>query len=111
MSQFSPKVTFNKPQSSKKGVYLHIADFQAKNKSINPFKGGKFIVQPMKTSNLDEHQVQECWMVAKGSGILSYENRKVEIFEGDFLFYTPLKKHQVFNSSKSEDLIIYTVWW
>lgn len=110
MSNNNPKVEFASPNSSKKGVYLHMANFKIGNQHP-PFEGGKFIVEPLKKSNLDQHKVQECWMVAKREGILFHENNKIKINEGDFLFYESFKTHQVSNTSKSENLIIYTVWW
>lgn len=110
-STIDPKVTFEEPQSSREGVFFHMAEFQNFNKEKMPFKGGKFIVGPQRTSKEDVHEVKECWFIAQGKGILTYNGEEFSIEAGNFLFFEPFKKHQVFNPSEQEDLVIHTIWW
>lgn len=105
-----PKLAFWQPHSSRPGVALEEAAFEACGPSIVPFEGGRFIVEPGCTSRPDTHAVRECWMVASGRGLLRYDGHEIPIRASEFLYFEPFKTHQVHNDGL-EPLVIYTVWW
>lgn len=78
---------------------------------IAPFKGSKFIVYPNETSPLDIHDVKECWFIASGSGIVTYNGElKEAVKPGDVLFFDSQQSHQIFNNGTA-NLMIFSVWW
>jgi len=79
--------------------------------SVAPFKSSRFVVYPGEASPLDLHDVKECWFIAGGSGILTYDDQtSMPVKAGDVLFYDTRKSHTVFNNGK-ENLMIFAVWW
>ena len=106
----APRLPFLAPQSSRPGVALFEADFASRGEGIIPFKGGRFTVEPGSTSRPDTHQVRECWMVAAGEGLLTYDGGQFRIRAGDYLYFEPMKTHQVHNDGR-DTLVIHTVWW
>ena len=78
---------------------------------IAPFKGSKFIVYPNESTPVDVHDVKECWFIAAGSGLVTYNGKRKEVVKtGDVLCFESQQSHEVFNNG-SEDLMIFSVWW
>lgn len=105
-----PRVAFQPPSSSRPGVALHLARLEEKGAGTAPFQGGRFTVEPGRTSRPDNHAVRECWMVAAGTGVLRYDDRELRISASDFLMFEPHRTHRVHNDG-DETLVIHTVWW
>ncbi|MEU5878732.1 cupin domain-containing protein [Spirillospora sp. NPDC047279] len=101
---------FLRPESSRPGVQLTEADFAAFGPGRVPFAGGRFTVEPGATSRPDVHQVTECWMIAQGSGAVTYDGTAHAVTAGDYLFFEPQKTHFVHNDGP-DLLTIHTVWW
>ncbi|CCH32402.1 cupin domain-containing protein [Actinosynnema sp. NPDC047251] len=104
------RVPFQAPTSSRPGVHLHEADFTAFGAGRVPFEGGRFTLEPGATSKPDTHQVSECWMIAGGSGLLTYDGAEHPVTAGDYVFFEPQKTHFIHNNG-AELLTIHTVWW
>ena len=104
------QISFKPPASSRPGVFLEEAEFSFEGVRSVPFQGGKFTVEPGRTSKPDTHTVAECWMVAKGEGVLTYDGSEIRVSAGEFVYFEPMKTHQVSNEG-DELLVIYTVWW
>ncbi|UED87530.1 cupin domain-containing protein [Streptomyces profundus] len=101
---------FLPPESSRPGVQISEADFSAFGAGRVPFSGGRFTLEPGATSRPDTHQVSECWMIAQGSGTVTYDGTEHAVSTGDYLFFEPQKTHFAHNDG-SEVLAIHTVWW
>lgn len=106
----SPLMNFGPPESSREGVALSMFQLSAVEQGSFPFRGGRFVVEPNRTSRPDTHEVRELWMVAQGRGKLSYAGTELTIRVGDFLHFEPNHTHQVHNDG-DEVLVIHTVWW
>lgn len=98
------------PESHVPGVVLVQANFAAMGRDRIPFRGGRFTVDPGCTSRLDQHDVRECWMIARGVGVLTYDGQDIRVAAGDTLFFESKHTHQIYNSS-DDQLVINTVWW
>ncbi|AOR72687.1 hypothetical protein BBJ41_34290 [Burkholderia stabilis] len=105
-----PHVAAMPPESHVPGVVLRQADFAGLGDGEIPFRGGLFTVEPNCTSRLDVHAVRECWMIAQGSGRLTYDGEPVRVRAGDVLYFESHRSHQVQNDG-STPLVISTVWW
>ncbi|MFI9627975.1 cupin domain-containing protein [Streptomyces sp. NPDC052042] len=101
---------FGPPSSSRPGVELREADFTAFGADRVPFEGGRFTLEPGAVSKPDTHQVSECWMIAQGSGLLTYDGADYPVTTGEYLFFEPQKTHFIHNDG-STPLVIHTVWW
>ncbi|WP_321950373.1 cupin domain-containing protein [Burkholderia cenocepacia] len=105
-----PHVGALPPESHVPGVVLRQADFAGLGDGEIPFRGGLFTVEPNCTSRLDVHVVRECWMIAQGSGRLTYDGEPVRVQAGDVLYFESHRSHQVQNDGATP-LVISTVWW
>lgn len=101
---------FLAPHSSRPGVELREADFASVGAGRVPFAGGQFCLQPGATSRPDTHDVSECWMLARGRGVLNYAGTDYAVKAGDYLFFEPRHTHFIHNDG-DEELVIFTVWW
>jgi methionyl-tRNA synthetase len=111
MSQL-PRLAFLPPEVFENTMLINEIDFGHKGQQpIAPFKGSKFIVYPSQTSPLDIHDVKECWFVASGTGIVTYNGQQTEeIKPGDVLYFESQQSHDVYNNG-TENLMIFSVWW
>ncbi len=107
-----PKLSFLSPEIFGNAMVVDEIDFgHEAEQPIAPFKGSKFIVYPGETSPLDVHDVKECWFIASGTGIVTYEGEKKEtVKQGDVLCFDSQQSHEIFNNG-SENLQIFSVWW
>lgn len=87
-----------------------MVDFTHFGEGRVPFTGGQFVVGPGATSRPDAHDVTECWMIARGTGLLHYDGADHRVSEGDCLLFEPRKTHYLHNDGDA-DVVIYTVWW
>ncbi|MBD2133605.1 MAG: cupin domain-containing protein [Sphaerospermopsis kisseleviana] len=105
-----PKLPYVSTWSNAQGVRFFDAELKRDGNDVAPFLTGQFIVKPGATSVTDCHDVREVWIVGRGKGILYYNQKPLEISEGDYLFYDSQESHQVTNTGQ-EDLVIYCCWW
>lgn len=104
------RLSFMDSVSSRPGVALDQARFDAVGPGRIPFAGGRFVVAPGATSRPDTHDVSEVWMLAQGSGVLSYDGSEHCVSAGDYVFFEPRKTHFIHNTG-TVDIVIHTVWW
>lgn len=107
-----PHLSFLTPEIIEDLMVVDEIDFgQETGQPLAPFKGSKFIVYPNHTSPLDIHDVKECWFVASGSGVVTYnDEKKIIIKPGDVLYFESQQSHDVYNNG-TENLMIFSVWW
>ncbi len=107
-----PSLSFLPPELFDNAMVVDEIDFDHdKKEPMTPFKGSKFIVYPNETSPLDVHDVKECWFIASGSGIVTYDGESTQAIKpGDVLLFNSQQSHQVFNNG-TENLMVFSVWW
>lgn len=109
LNSIVPKLLFSDSENIADGVIVSPILFALK-KTNPPFKATYFEVLPGCETPLDQHQVEEFWIVLKGNGTLKYENESYPIFPQDIFYFAPFKKHQVYNDSDNT-LIIFSLYW
>jgi mannose-6-phosphate isomerase-like protein (cupin superfamily) len=75
-----------------------------------PFKAAIFTVKPAAESKLDVHKVFEIWLVAKGTGVLTYQHKKVSVKSGDVIYFDSFASHKITNTGK-KTMQIFSIWW
>lgn len=105
----TPNLTFTAPEQIAPGVIVNPVDFTAKN-TQPPFTMMCFHVLPGCSSPVDQHQVQECWIIINGSGVLEFASQKIPVTKNDILHFASFEKHQIHNTS-NETLIICSIYW
>ena len=107
--QSSPLLSFLPPEYYGSGISVSMIDFE-RNGTSPPFKSTFFEVLPGFTTPVDQHEVQECWMVLKGKGVLTFEDSEILIKEHDIVHFPSGKKHSVQNNN-SEPLLLCSIYW
>jgi mannose-6-phosphate isomerase-like protein (cupin superfamily) len=102
-------LSFLEPDHYGSGISVKTIDFEGKGASV-PFKSTYFEVLPGYTTPVDQHQVQECWLVLQGSGVLTYEDTELPLKLHDIVHFPSLKKHSIYNNS-SEPLLLCSIYW
>lgn len=75
-----------------------------------PFKYSRFLVSPGSTSRLDQHEVQEVWVILSGKGNLLFDGGAFSVKPGDVVHFSSMRTHQVENEG-TEDMEIFSFWW
>ncbi len=78
--------------------------------NATPFKSTYFEILPGFTTPVDRHQVQECWIVLRGTGILNRDGMEMPIAMQDVLHFNSFEGHSVTNNSQ-EPLLICSIYW
>lgn len=102
-----PKLSWLQAESNQKGTYFCKLELL----KGTPFNIARFVVEPKMVSKLDQHEVKEIWCVVSGEGILDHNGTDYFIKTGDYYFMNSNETHQVQNSSESNELVIYSIWW
>lgn len=108
----NPKLSFLPEETFGNAMVVDEIDLGHESpKTLAPFKGSKFVVFPGATSPVDVHDVKECWFVAAGSGLVTYDGSYTEpVKTGDVLCFDSRQSHLVHNNG-SENLMIFSIWW
>ena len=105
------RLPFMHPVFEGDAIKVDQIDFGAIDCSRMPFKASRFEVYPGKQTPLDQHEVVECWFIAKGVGELEYDGEnRLNVKEGEVLYFNPYQSHTIINTG-GENLVIYSIWW
>ena len=107
-----PQLTFHEPEWEGQAMMVEeVKLFHESEQPLAPFKSSRLVEYPGKTSPLDLHDVKECWFIASGEGIVTYDGAdEVSVKPGDVLYYDSRKSHSITNTGNKE-LLIFSVWW
>lgn len=107
-----PQLSFLEPEMEGQAMMVEeINLLHQTEQPLAPFKSSRFVVYPGQTSPVDLHDVKECWFIAAGKGIVTYDGAaEVPVKTGDVLFYDSRKSHSISNTGEQE-LLIFSVWW
>jgi mannose-6-phosphate isomerase-like protein (cupin superfamily) len=75
-----------------------------------PFEASRFQVPPGATSERDQHDVAELWMVRSGHGTVNSDGATLTVGPGDMVYFAGRVPHQITNTG-SDDLRLFSVWW
>jgi len=108
LTSAAPNISFLKPDIYP-GISVKEMDFAA-NQTKPPFKSTYFEIAPGVTTPVDQHKVEEIWLVLKGSGVLEYDGRRIPITEKDVMHFASFMGHSVTNNSDIP-LLICSIYW
>jgi mannose-6-phosphate isomerase-like protein (cupin superfamily) len=76
-----------------------------------PFGVSRFSLATGASSPLDRHEDSEIWLLASGSGTLSYGDGKTyPVNAGDILQLAPSMSHVLTNTG-SQPILVFSIWW
>jgi mannose-6-phosphate isomerase-like protein (cupin superfamily) len=75
-----------------------------------PFQASRWEVPPGRTSELDQHDVAEVWLVRSGQGTVMSGGSEMPIRAGEMVFMASRVPHQVRNTG-TDQLRMFSVWW
>lgn len=111
MSNDTVKLPFRPPVFEEDAMKVDEIDFSAVNCGSMPFRASRFEVYPGKKSPPDQHEVTECWFIAKGIGELEHDGQnRTNVKAGDVLYFNSYQSHTI-NNTGEDNLIIYSIWW
>lgn len=82
-----------------------------KGKRISEFNLIHFKVNPLCKSKPDQHQSKEYWFIMSGEGRLEVNGKSQKIHPGEVHFFDSMVTHEVWNTSNSNQLQIFSIWW
>lgn len=91
------------------GVSLRQINFAGKN-ITPPFAAACVQVLPGCATPVDQHAVEEIWLIAQGGGQLEYAGGISRVRKGDILCFASGRAHQLRND-QHETLILYSIYW
>lgn len=80
------------------------------DKSQLPFKMDFFDVAPGTETHVDQHKVEEVWVIKTGTGELIYDGKTMPVAEDNIFYFESMKTHQVKNTGK-EVMRILSIFW
>jgi mannose-6-phosphate isomerase-like protein (cupin superfamily) len=91
-------------------MVLKEINLQGSDGPMAPFKASYFIVEPGGTTEPDQHEVLEIWMIARGRGVITYDGHDIPVTKGDMVYFESNRSHIMVNDG-DEDAEIFSVWW
>jgi mannose-6-phosphate isomerase-like protein (cupin superfamily) len=99
-----------KPELRPSGIDLAIFDMPMVERSSAPFTLARVTVPVGGSTEEDQHEVREIWVVLEGRGDLVAAGQPTSIGPGDTLFFDSYETHRVVNVS-DQALEILSIWW
>lgn len=75
-----------------------------------PFAASRFEVPPGATSDVDQHDEPELWLVREGTGTITSGETTVSVGPGAMVHFPSRVPHRVTNTG-SGPLLAFSVWW
>ena len=105
-----PHIEFSPVVRGTEGMEVEELATNEQDPSFAPFKGSRFVVPVGAATDLDQHDVRECWFIASGTGALEYDGRVVRVAARDVVHMDSQRPHRVVNDG-TEPLSVFSVWW
>jgi methionyl-tRNA synthetase len=97
---------------------FNFSSFATDIKKLFPLDTGKsyfssslVAVKPGQTSMAHMHHDTEIFLIVKGQGAVSSNEKCEDITEGDVIYFDPYTIHAISNHSQQKDLLYLTIWW
>jgi mannose-6-phosphate isomerase-like protein (cupin superfamily) len=70
------------------------------------------VVNPLCSTDRDQHTVKECWFITQGYGLLTLNDANtIPVAKGQLYFFDSMVSHQLYNSSPDVHLELLSIWW
>jgi methionyl-tRNA synthetase len=76
-----------------------------------PFGASLAVVEPRGRTVLHSHTPAETFVICRGSGTMTIDQRATQVAAGDVIYNPPHSVHQLVNDSSTEDLVFVSVFW
>ncbi|MDI2128356.1 cupin domain-containing protein [Yinghuangia seranimata] len=93
-----------------KSAVEHLLPQASDGQSVAPVKASWWCVAAGETSFPDQHEVQELWLIAAGSGVMTLGERELRVQRGQIVYIPTQVPHQV-TADAEETLEAYSIWW
>ena len=104
------RIIYRTPEPYESGMVIEEVDVAAPDVTGWPFEASRFEVPPGATSERDQHDVAELWMVRAGHGRVNSDGTTLTVGPGDMVYFAGRVPHQITNTG-SDDLRLFSVWW
>lgn len=104
------RITFQQPEPYDSGMVVEEVDQATPGAADWPFKASRFEVPPGATTERDQHEVAELWLVGSGHGTVASDGTEMVVGPGDMVFFAGRVPHQITNTGR-EQLRLFSVWW
>jgi len=104
------RIIYRTPEPYESGMVIEEVDVAAPDVTGWPFEASRFEVPAGATSERDQHDVAELWMVRAGRGTVNSDGTTLTVGPGDMVYFAGRVPHQITNTG-SDDLRLFSVWW
>ncbi|MET7297377.1 cupin domain-containing protein [Embleya sp. NPDC005575] len=93
-----------------KSAVQHLLPSIADGKSVAPVQASWWCVTAGETSFPDQHEAQELWLIAAGSGVMTLGERELPVQRGQIVYIPRQVPHRV-TADAEGTLEAYSIWW
>jgi mannose-6-phosphate isomerase-like protein (cupin superfamily) len=104
------RLDYMEEQQINPAMLLKEIDLKGSDGPRAPFEASWFSLEPGGKTELDQHDVLEIWMIARGHGVITYAGNDVPVSQGDMVYFESQHSHIMVNDG-DEDVEVYSVWW
>lgn len=102
------RIEYRQPERHDSGMVMEEADSPAATRW--PFTAARFEVPPGATTDLDEHDVVELWMVRSGTGTVVSGDTTMDVSPGSMVYFASRVPHRITNTG-DDQLRLFSLWW
>jgi mannose-6-phosphate isomerase-like protein (cupin superfamily) len=100
------RIVYRAPEHSPSGMVVE----EATPAEAWPFTAARFAVPPGATTELDQHDVVELWMVRAGTGTIASGDSTMDVAPGSMVFFPSRVPHRITNTGPDQ-LELFSAWW
>jgi mannose-6-phosphate isomerase-like protein (cupin superfamily) len=102
---------FAEAQVPAEGMTLSLVETAGLRGGPAPVRMSRFELAPGASSPVDSHEERELWMIAQGTGLLTYrEQTEVRVNAGEVVEFESKSSHTLMNTG-TLPLVVFSVWW
>lgn len=108
----SPRLEYLAPRdlAAGRGMLLREVRIPEHGAPNSPAGGACFTVPKGERTPISCHAPREMWIIASGSGELTYDGERINVTAGDILLFGANREHSIFNN-KSVEIVVFAIWW
>lgn len=104
------RISYQDPDPNDARMVMEEVDEATPGATGWPFRAARFEVPPGATTERDEHDVAELWMVGTGTGRVTSNGSVLDVRPGEMVYFASRVPHQITNTGPDR-LRLFTVWW
>ena len=104
------RISYQAPEPHDSGMVVEEVDQATPGSAGWPFQAARFEVPPGATSERDQHDVAELWLVRAGQGTVDSDGATMAVSPGDMVYFAGRVPHRITNTGSGQ-LRLFSVWW